>query len=226
MLGFTNIQGRNRKGTQGACAELLEQRRLLAVVTDSYDYDPYFDAAAALYVGDSGTQGYGIETELALGYTTPSGDYEWDANLTDGLDSGWVDVALGLTVDGTDEMELTVGSSSTRTASEDVMTSISKVVIDASVFNVGFAFSWRNLSVQFYRDGLLVDSATISNSYAPEASTMGTWDIYAADGIQITTSEIGCDEVVITGQVRLQGDDPYYLGPCDLFGQILIYETA
>lgn len=224
MLGFTNIQGRNRKGTQGACAELLEQRRLLAVVTDSYDDDPYYDAAALLYVGDSSTVGYDFESELILGATRDWGDYEWDGNLMDGLDSGWVDVALGLTVDGTDAMELTVGSGSAITASEDVMTSISKVVIEASVFNSGFAFSWRNLTVQSYRDGLLVDSATISNSYAPEASTMGTWDSYVTAGVQITTSEIGCDEVVIIGQVRLQGDGGFY--PDDLFGQILIYETA
>lgn len=225
MQGFTMCMGGTRKRMQGAFAETLEGRRLLSTISWDYTEDPFYGAAATLDVGDNNTSGVYCEAAATVGGSSADGEYEWDYYADDGIDSEWVDVGVSLTVDGTDQIDLTIGSGSGRevSASEDAMTSIAKVVIDASVLNAGLAFSWANISVQFYRDGQLVDSATIATG--PQADTMDYTAWSAAEGVQITTAEIGCDEVVITGQVRLQSDSPWFSAQ-SLFGQVRIYESA
>lgn len=223
MQGIMNRMGGTRQGKQGAFAEMLEERRLLSTVSWQYADDSNYSAIATLDVGDNITYGAYCEVEAAVGGSASAGEFAWDSYADDGLDSGWVDVELSLTVDGIDQIDLAVGGGDPINTTANAMESISKVVIDATVLNMGMAFSWQDISVLFYRDGQVVDSAIITTG--PQADTMDYSASSVAQGVQVTTAQASCDQVVIVGQVRLQNDNSC-MSPYEMFGQVRIYESA
>ncbi len=216
-----------RRGVQERVTfENLEPRQFLSVseflhsyISDIGSYNLYSQAS----MGDNGYPDGIPGVYVGVSDSANQSAYrEWDSDLSDGLDSGWVAVSFTATLGSTNTAQFSVGGAGTTYYSGGSATAISEVDIRAAVAGPDMAMSWSNLSVAFYQGSSLVETVSLGNDVAVSTIGSQTWD--PAEMIaQITPTQSNCDKVVVTGSIRLQAAAGTYPGPNDIFGQVFIH---
>jgi hypothetical protein len=203
-----------------ASMEHVEGRRLMSVTTwtSSSISEPSGAYFGQVLMGDNGNV-YGTPTVVvgAGGEALASTYLTWDSNLDDGMDSGWVNAWF---VDAAGQVDMgsgNVGEASFQPSSE---LSIHQVVIRSVVESTYMSMSWRDLTVNFFIGGEVVETVTVGDL---TADTLAGNSNDPQEAIALVTgSAAGYDGVTVTGQVRLTVVEGTYAGPGDIFGQVLI----
>jgi len=206
--------------------EPLEERRLLAVDILANDYVSVLDGFGLfgkVQLGDNGYEWGSPSLLLGSSSSYNTGTYEWDEFLEDGLDSGWRLIGFTASVSGTDQMYMQVQGSDPVYYSGNALSSIGSVSIRAAVTGPDMRMSWSALTINFVRNGSIVETYCLDSLVA---DTMGQWDFDGKETIAlITPTNRDCDAVAIAGLVRLQAEEGAWVGPSDIFGDILIYSA-
>lgn len=209
--------------------ESLEPRRMQSTTLSTWNAsvisDPQgWDVFAEVRFGDNGSfWGVGEAATGTVEGEDDAGIVAWDSNLSDGLDSGWVQVELTVTTGADGTVAWNVGHASASDSTPSSLDVIKKVTIRADVEASGMAMSWGTVDVKFFQNGNLVDEASAN----PSANTIGSSSGNSAEsGAAITTSYSNCDQVVISGSVRLQAVQGVHVDETAIFGQILISSQA
>lgn len=223
---------RSEQGIQAQTAaptsviEPLEERRMMSVTSwegTTISSLSGFGIYAMAGIGDNGMPGG--SSGLAVGTTVPKAAalVEWDGNPDDGIDSGWRNVEFSANIAGTDHISWALEGQAPLIYNGDALSSISQVTIRAAVLTGDVAMSWQDVLVGFYRNGQMIEQVDLSGS-SPSVDQIGN-DVWTPleSGVRITPSASDYDQVVITGQVRLQAAEGQYPGPGSIFGDIRIY---
>jgi hypothetical protein len=207
--------------------ETLEARRLCSTTTNwsgtTISDLPAVPYAVQVQIGDDGYPG-GVPGVISLvsGTQTAWNPVAWDADLSDGFDSDWVGVNVDLKAAGPSAaFDVDLGEAAAETsAATSSAAAISRVTLRAAVTGPEMSFAWDSVEVSFYRAGQLVDRVQLGSV---TANTVGEASDYAAEaGVTVTTNVTGCDEVVVSGAVRMTASAGTYPGPYDMFGDVRI----
>jgi len=219
-------RGRGPAHHAGPMIEPLEERRLLAVSIFGNDYVSILDGFGLfgkVQLGDNGYEWGSPSLLLGTSSSYNTGTYEWDSYLEDGLDSGWRQIGFTANISGTDQMYMQVAGGDAVYYSGNALSSIGSVSIRAAVTGPDMKMSWRGLSVSFLRNGSIVETFWLDDLVA---DTMGEWDFDGKEMIaNVTPTYSDCDEVAVSGQMRMQAEEGAWVGPSDIFGDILIYSA-
>jgi hypothetical protein len=196
------------------------------VATDFSGYCVY----AELKIGANGTN-EGIP-ELASGDAqgdTAYGHTRWDDQVSDGVDSDWVQVHM---VAEQGDVTWTVGNAPPvhLTIPSDGFGDVLSLKVRAAVSGSNRQMSWQDLVVNFYqtKDSTRAsESLGISGSSTPIASTMGVSDPTASSDQYVTIEPEGSgyQKVDVTAMVRLQSRDTVLPSPESIFGQVYVYAS-
>ncbi len=216
------------RATMRPMIETMEQRALMSVsfsggssITEITDYS----LCATARIGDNGDP-WGLASVVSQTATEYAGSAinEWDSNLANGLDSGWVDFAFSADM-ASGAMSWAVVGADTITYVGNVGTGVSNVEIQAGVTSGGMAFAFSNMSVKFYSGDTLIDTETFSDG--PAVDTMSAQTSSAAESRAVVTPGAStCDKVIITGSIRLQAAQGVSAIGEDVFGKIYIHDVA
>lgn len=142
----------------------------------------------------------------------------WDENPDDGVDSGWCSIAMFLRP-GVTGLQFGVDQMCVPTSSVADSVEISHIDILATV-QTQAAIEWSSVTVGFYKDGVHVDEACFAGLEVDQTNGTGTISQQLA---RITPTVTGCDQVMITGRVRLTAPEGTYPAEDGIFSQIMIY---
>jgi hypothetical protein len=206
--------------------ESVEHRRLMAATVASWSDDSvssiYGGYFGCVEVGDNGST-YGYPTTMAgTGGDITGWDYStWDADISDGLDSGYVDFQMSVNADGQGAGTIQVGDDSDATTfASGSSGSIGQVTIQAAVGGQSMMMAWQNVKVYFYKGGQLVETVEVGGL---SADTLNATGYGGAESIaSISTNASDYDGVRIEGQVRLVAAQGIYPSMRDIFGQVAI----
>jgi hypothetical protein len=165
---------------------------------------------------------YGASEYDLLGASEPvEGRTTWDDDLEDGFDSGNVLVGLRVRADGDARFSVADASTGDLTTEGPTSSIVDKVIVRLGVQGAQMQAMWSNLTVSFYRNGLLRESLSIS---AP-ASALGTEEAPVQEELlTFMPTDADDDEVVITGAVRLLcAPENVQPDANAIFSQILVY---
>ncbi|HEY7115522.1 MAG TPA: hypothetical protein VH475_02990 [Tepidisphaeraceae bacterium] len=196
------------------------------VATDFSGYCVY----AELKIGANGTN-EGIP-ELAAGDAqgdTAFGHTRWDDQVSDGVDSDWVQVHM---VAEPGDVTWTVGNAPPvhLTIPSEGFGDFLSLKVRAAVSGSGRQMSWQDLVVSFYQSKdstRAAETLGISSSSTPIASTMGLSDPQASADRSVTIEPEGSgyQKVDVTAMVRLQSLDQVLPSPQSLFAQVYMYTS-
>jgi hypothetical protein len=203
--------------------ESLEGRvhQSFTLTTSSYisDISGYSLFAEACY-GDNG-EPWGQE-EIGMGNSQGSyfpGDIYWDADLSDGLDSGQrqvyfrADAGDDLGVWWVDGGDMLVGSMN--------LDRIGAVMIRVGVMQPQMSMTWESAAIAFLNNGRLVKSEGLGTI---QASTMDEgWQEETI--VHVDMPSLAFDEVRIGGLIRLEAAQGVYPSPNDMFAQVFVYDA-
>jgi hypothetical protein len=184
---------------------------------------------AELKVGSNGTN-EGV-AELVAGNATGGtayGSTTWDDNVSDGVDSDWVQVQL---VAGPSGVTWTVGDQPPVQVAGSVFGDVLALKVRAAVSGGDRQTSWRDLVASFYLDGdtsqPAAEQLTLARARNPVASTIGAApDAEADQVVDITPDGYGYQTVALTASVRIQSLGDMLPSPDALFGQVYLYTSA
>jgi hypothetical protein len=161
----------------------------------------------------------GISTEVSNGRKT------WDSNLADGLDSGWVPIALTLDAGGA-KWDVS-GASPARIDYAASWGEIFRVTLQAAVDGAGRKFSFRNVVIGFFThssDTVPDETIGLVSPDVPVADTMGLNNPIDAEQItEVSPDGSGYKKVQVTADVRLQSTGTSLPGSEAVFGGIFVY---
>jgi hypothetical protein len=204
--------------------EPVEPRCFMSVTT--WSDNSISDLSGATYfgevlLGDDGDP-WGIATGTAGQYDEQEtwSFAQWDSNLDDGLDSDWRSVSLSINSSGTGGATFQVATEEPGTFSAPSSGTIHQVTIRAAVTGAQMEMDWKNLRIEFYRQGQLME-AVQPDGLSADTMTEGSSDPAESVAV-VTTTAPNCDGVVVVGQARLRTAAGTYAGPSDIFGQILV----
>jgi hypothetical protein len=160
---------------------LIEQKTPGATVT------------ATVQVGDNDAGG---TPEYSLSDCDDDGQRVWDSNLTDGFDSGDVNVCLVAGAGGGEgAVAWSVGGGVLQSDKE--LSTIRSVEIDAAAIN-GWTLSWSQITITFMRNGIPVQVIMIPDECRPSAEPF-------EQILQINPNSQNCTSVTVTAVVRITG---------------------
>jgi hypothetical protein len=203
-----------------ALMEEIEGRRMMSV--SFYQATSLSDLSGNYFgqvlVGDNGNA-CGMPTVVVgqgdeqLAWCYPA----WDSNLDDGLDSGWVATSFQL---GSGGISMDVAKDGSASYASGSPVSVSQVTLRTAVTSAGMEMSWRDLVVNFYKGGQIVESITVDEL---TANTMNSASSDAQESVAVVTgNSTDYDAVTVTGQARLMTAEGTYASPGDIFGQVLV----
>jgi hypothetical protein len=142
----------------------------------------------------------------------------WDANTSNGFDTGNVTVVFAGSSDGTES--LIVGSASSTSYVGDSFSSISTVQIQVGV-QIPAEVDVTSLSAAFYRGGQLIENLSLAQG--PMVNTINTPSSPQAEQVlTIIPANQNYTKVVITENVRMVAPAGSSPGPTDLFSNVFI----
>lgn len=140
----------------------------------------------------------------------------WDTNPFDGVDSGWGSVnmvfqqgLLGFQVGNSEVADTQVGAFNT----------IDHIVLRAGVFGAGDTMDWKNISVNFFKDGQLVEVFDPGTLSAQSSDSTGMGEQY----LDIRASDPGVNSFSISAQVKMTSPEGNMPWSDEMFSQVLIY---
>ena len=150
---------------------------------------------------------------------TISGQKTWDPDLSDGFDSGWVDVQLvaGVQDDSSPVTWKVTGGSGQLSYEEARFNYISQITISAAVGGQNCRMSWRSVSVEFYRHGVLAQTVTPDG---PVADTISSSVNNAS--ISVLPEASDNDKVIVLAQVRLESTSQVLPSPGGISGVLSV----
>jgi hypothetical protein len=210
-----------------AVMETVEPRVLAAVsqwLSSTINEVTGYSMMAEILFGDNGNP-YGVEGMTMSNATEYQGSVvTWDSDLSDGLDSGWIGVEL-IAAAGASGAQWNVDGIGSLQTGDGGFAEIGKVTVRAVVTRGGLAMCWRDLRVQFYSGGQLVESMNLGDT--PCADTLGVPNSGPLEaGREITPSGADGDPVGVMGMIRLRAVAGNYPGVTDIFSQILITQAS
>ena len=187
-----------------------------------------YSVYAELKIGANGTN-EGV-AEIQAGNATGSagfGSTTWDDNVSDGVDSEWVQVRLAA---GPSGVTWTVGDRPPVQVAGSVFGDVLALKVRAAVMGGDRQTSWRDLVARFYTDGESEQPAeqlTLARSRNPVASTIGAApDAEADQMVEITPDGYGYQMVTLTASVRIEALGTFLPAPDALFGQVYLYTSS
>jgi hypothetical protein len=202
--------------------------------TVSSDISGYFSFCTAR-VGSNGSAGGGPECFVGRSSTDrTSGRKVWDADPSDGIDSGWVGLIATVSVaGGTNALQLQVqgASPSPMTCAADAADPLQSVKLRAGVDGAGKRVSYRSIVVKFYTnttDTSPAETQSIDPSSAPIASTWGEIDpIDAEMMIDVVPDGNGpFRKIVVSSEVRFETETNDVPSPDSMFADMFTFTTA
>ena len=186
-------------------------------ISDIGDYAIYADAR----FGDNGDY-WGVPTyEVGSPSASTPGYCRWDSDPSNGIETGWLDVELHVGANHVVTWEVQGGGDGILQFSNVQYGDISKVRVRAAVQQSGLLFEWRSLVLQFYDNGVLKESSSMTSAQQPKADTTQSGSVKEMI-TTITPAWAHNDELILTGQIHLHANQGVYPGANDLFGQVLI----
>ncbi len=183
-----------------------------------------FNTYAEMLVGSNNAPGGTAEFLIGASATNnTTGRKLWDSDLTDGFDSGWVDVVLTMpATSGPSDVLLKVagGNPETITYSGIIYSAITRVRIRAGV-QAPAKMSWRNISVIFFKNGIQTDSYSPRTAPHVDTSTLNA-PVALEQILTVTPSASDNDSVTIQGSVHLVCAGSSLPAEEDMFGDIFI----
>jgi hypothetical protein len=206
--------------------EPVEQRRLMTATVTSSTESTISDLSGAAYFGavafgcDGAVYGPATVGAGTGGETSAEAYTTWDSNLDDGLDSGYVPFLLKVNVGGDGVSTMEASDSGVMTFATGATAGVHQVEIQAAVAGPSMQMDWRDVTVNFYRGGQLVESVNVGGL---SADTMDSGSYDPAESIaKVTTDASDYDGVSVVGEVRMVAAQGVYPNPTDIFGQVAI----
>jgi hypothetical protein len=172
---------------------------------------------ARLRIGDSTLNG---AAELLINGS--EGHVEWDPNLGDGLDSGPFAIELAASAGSGARLRAVKDATDVNVSDGSVSYgAIQGVQIVASVAGVRRRCTWSAITVRFFRGGQQTQAMVRPNECQPKADTYGIPSV-GWQAVEYAPTASDNDSVTITGQIRLQADNPI-VNPWEVEAQILVF---
>ena len=152
------------------------------------------------------------------------GQRTWDANLADGLNSGWVNVKLTAEGGANSEVEWEVngGASGALSFEGASFQHVEGIRITAGVAETNCRMSWQNVVARYYLNGVLMQMVELGAGELPVASTMGSGMPPVSKSSEISPDGANNTKVVITGQVKLESTSTQLPGADAIVGSIAL----
>lgn len=170
--------------------------------------------------GGTGTPEYDVGSTTS---NAVSGRTVWDSDLSNGLNSGWINVSLDAEAGGgSNAVSWTVTGG---TVVPLLFSGVTYGIIDNVQIVAAVQFPaqmlWRSVLVKFYKAGVLIES--FSERVGPQVDTTGATPPVAKEQVlTVVPAQTDNDKVVITGQIELVCAAGIYPGPNDIFAQIYV----
>jgi hypothetical protein len=198
------------------------------------DIGGYF-SFCTVRVGSNGNASGGAECFVGRSSTDrTSGRKGWDADPSDGIDSGWVGMTATVSAaGGTNALQLEVqgASPSTMTRSADATDPVQSVKLRAAVDGAGKRVSFRSLVVKFFAnatDTTPAETQTIDPGSTPVASTWGQTDPVDAESI----TDVAPDgdgpfrKVIVGAEVRFETETADVPSADSMFADVFTFAAA
>lgn len=187
-----------------------------------------YSVYAGLRVGSNGSDEGVAETaagdsagNAGVGHTT------WDEDVSDGVDSDWVQVSL---IAGPSGVTWTVGNQAPVHVADSVTGDILSLKVRAAVVGGDRVTSWRDLVANFFdteNSPSPSEQVSVVRSGNPVANTIGAApDAEADKSVDIWPDGSGYQMVQLTGSVRIQSLQEGLPNPESVFGQVYLYASA
>lgn len=195
----------------------------MAIVVDAlyYDVQPTTDYQLLneLRYGTDGSGSGTPELDAGAAGDLVTAPMTWDSNLSNGLDSGSVQVSLLVRTGDTTIMQWTVGNE-VMTYYGPSYTNISELAITAAD-SAKASISWNNMQLSFFSQGSEVDS--YYTAQGPKVDQTGlSSPQFKEDVLTVTPQNSYVDEIRMTATIRMTAPQGVSLSPNALFGQVLI----
>jgi len=187
-----------------------------------------YSVYAELKVGSNGSDEGVAETAAgdAAGNATV-GHTIWDEDVSDGVDSDWVQVSL---VAGPSGVTWTVGNQAPVHVADSVTGDILSLKVRAAVMGGDRVTSWRDLVANFFdteNSASPSEQVSVVRAGNPVANTVGAASDAEADkSVDIWPDGSGYQMVQLTGSVRIQSLQEGLPNPESVFGQVYLYASA
>jgi hypothetical protein len=188
------------------------------------DYDVSSFGSYALYmdvqVGSNGDTGGDPTYDVGDDQGEEAWAYkQWDSNLSDGFDTG--DINVQFTGDSSGQESMAVGSDAPIAYSGDSSGAISSVVFQAGVMIPAEA-KFSDITVQFWSGTTLRE--TVSFASGPDANTMNTPATPQAEQIlTVTPTFSDCNKVRISATERLRAPAGTFPSSTNMFCDVFVY---
>jgi len=160
--------------------------------------------------------------DLATGRTT------WDSSLTNGMDSGNVQVQLHVWhADGVAHVTWSLGGDTSGDLTYDGADydALSGVELVAGVQSSEMEFTWSNVAVTFRKADTTTETIAVEDPV--DATTIGTSNSAREAFCTVTPTNGDNDEMILTAMVRLRSTTANLQPePNDLFGQAFVFAIA
>jgi hypothetical protein len=144
---------------------------------------------------------------------------QWDSNLSDGFDTG--DVNVQFTGDSSGQESMTVGSDAPIAYTGDSTGNISSVVFQAGVMIPAEA-KFSNITVEFWSGSALRETDTIG--VGPDANTINTPATPQAEQILTVTPRFSdCNKVTVSATERMRAPAGTVPATSDMFCDVFVY---
>ena len=182
------------------------------------------DLFADLIFGTNGS--FAWVPELALGNdpeTAAYGSATWDADLSDGFDSGQVYVSFDANLSaGTAILVTSNEASSPMTQTGLGRGTIGSVEIRARV-QTAATVVWSDLSISFWNGDVAAETVDLANGATADLDAGGAVE---EQRLVVTPENAGYDRVTVIGTLHMRAGPDVFPDMADLFGQILVTPSA
>ena len=145
----------------------------------------------------------------------------WDEDLSDGLDSDYVAVALDADLgDGTASWDVEGADSVDFDQAADAVVGSVRIVAATQVPGTA---TWSNLTITFYEDDVAQETVTVGG---PGVDTTESSTGIGEQVLVVTPDSATYDRVSVCGLFRMSAAPEVYPGESDIFGQILVTPQA
>jgi hypothetical protein len=142
---------------------------------------------------------------------------QWDSDLSDGFDTGPVNVDFTAWAAG--QESATIGSNTPLSYDGDAIGTIGSVVLRAGVLVSGEA-KFSNVTVEFYHDDSLLETDSISAG--PDANTLDGSATQQEQLLTISPTATNANKVVVCATAQLRSPTDTAPGPTDMFCDIFV----
>jgi hypothetical protein len=175
---------------------------------------------AEVRVGNNSVLGGEPEYRLGRPGDLDDGQKTWDANISDGFDSGLVNVEFRIPVSGDTSgitLDIPTGTGQLRYP-KLTYGYINKIQIEAAVNSNNMAMIWQNVEARFYRNGVVIETLQLPEPCHPVDDRIN----HTGNGtiIELVPNNSNCTAVVVTAKAKLASTSTTLPAAGAIFGRI------